>query len=243
MTTPPRRIARRRPRRAAAATATLITAGLFAAAPALAVAGHAGTASAREHASLDAVSCQRSWCMAVGSLVDTGRRTHSLAQVWNGKAWLTMTGPEDAVTDPSCGTRTLCMVVAAGNSNSGAVAESWNGRRWHTWFQNTSVCGGPPGQCGLSGIACGNGANCVGVGTETLDNEGDQVDAGAFWNGKAWQLTAAPGNGDPAADNAVACAGTFCMAVGFRTIKGVKQTLAELWNGSRWRIIATPVFR
>ncbi len=372
----------------AAAAGTLLAISLLGAPavlpPALAATTHASTPSAHPGATLDDVSCQQSFCMAVGSMIDAHGQTHALAQTWNGKiwrvlksppgrgltsvscssasfcmasggptgaerwngkTWLTMTGPKDAVTAPSCGTRTLCMVISAGNSHSGAVAESWNGRNWRTWFQDTSVCvGGPPGAvCGLADIACGNGANCVAVGTASFNTEGGKGAIGVFWNGKKWIGLAVPGNTETAAANAVACAGTFCMAVGgayadaqagdvatagawnstkqswrdvspnlgvictgfvtcswtrllacgsatncmaftfshgnlhwngtrwrsaptvsagrgsllatlactgadcvavgFRTVKGTKQPLAELWNGSAWKILATPVFR
>jgi hypothetical protein len=34
--------------------------------------------------------------------------------------------------------------------------------------------------------------------------------------------------------------GQICLAVGYRTIAGVRRTLAERWNGTAWKILATP---
>jgi hypothetical protein len=158
---------------------------------------------------LTSVSCSSpTFCVATGGPTTTER--------WDGLAWRAMTSPAHAVTTPSCGSRTLCMVINGANQNDiGGIAESWNGTKWRSWPQDTNACGGPPGlPCGLADVACGSATNCVAVGTITVSQEPVQDTAGAFWNGKKWIRTSPPGDGNPAAANAVSCAGSFCMAVG-----------------------------
>jgi hypothetical protein len=115
------------------------------------------------------------------------------------------------------------------------VVESWNGRRWHLWDQATNLCAGhPPGACGLSQVSCGNGKNCIAVGTATLDQEPLVVSSALFWNGTTWGGPPPPRNGNPAQMNAVGCAASFCLAAGgaFSELANGSLALAATWNAS-----------
>jgi hypothetical protein len=155
---------------------------------------------------------------------------------WNGRSWTKMSSPAHAATAPSCGSRTLCMVLnGTGEHGSGPVAESWNGRKWRSWLEDTSACGGPPGfECGMADVACGSATNCVVVGTITVSEEPVQETASDFWNGRKWLGTDAPADGDPAALNAVSCAGSFCMAVGgaYQETAGGSVAVADVFDAT-----------
>jgi hypothetical protein len=279
--------------------------------------------------SLGGVSCSSAqFCMASGGPTGT--------EVWNGGSWHTIASPPFGTFGASCGSRTLCMDTYRG------LVRSWNGTTWRLWKRATDFCSGnPPGACGFASVACGSAKDCVAVGTQTVDNAGDQRSIAVHWNGSRWTTAPPPaGDGNPEYLNAVSCAGGFCMAgggayqqvqngdvavagawhaktktwndvsptslgvictgystcvwtsdiscagpsncmafgpsgnqawngsawsaapsvsagpgsslstvscrgticlaVGYRTIGGAKHTLAELWNGSTWQIIATP---
>jgi len=168
------------------------------------------------------LSCSAPWfCMASGG--PTG------AETWNGRSWRTMKSPPGGVNGVSCGSRKTCMVIYQ------SVVQSWNGRRWRIWRQATNACGGPPGlPCGLAGVSCGSASNCVAVGTQTISQEPVQNTIGFFWNGTTWAGTGPPGDteGNPAAVNAVGCAGQFCMSAGgsYSEVAGGDVATAGTWN-------------
>jgi hypothetical protein len=60
------------------------------------------------------------------------------------------------------------------------------------------------------------------------------------WNGTTWQAAPTRSTGPGSALDAVSCGGPVCMTVGYRTVSGVRRTLAELWNGTTWTILPTP---
>lgn len=126
------------------------------------------------------------------------------------------------------------MVINAGRDGSGGIAGSWNGRTWRTWPHDTSECGGAPGPCGLAAVSCGSASDCVAVGTQTISQEPVQQTVAVAWNGTAWSRPSPPGDGNPAALNAVSCAGSFCMAVGgaFSEDAGGSVAVAGAWNAA-----------
>jgi hypothetical protein len=174
--------------------------------------------------SLTGVSCSAPWfCMAIGG--PTGMET------WNGGVWRRIKSPVGRAGGVSCGSRSLCMVIN-GRINGG-VAESWNGRQWRTWAQNTDACGGPPGfPCGLAGVSCGSASNCVAVGTQTVSQEPVQNTVAFAWDGIGWGGTSPPNDGNPAALNAISCAGKFCMTVGgaFSEVQSGGIAVAGTWD-------------
>jgi hypothetical protein len=155
---------------------------------------------------LTGLSCPSTrFCMATNGPTTT--------LTWNGKTWRKTANPAGAAGMVSCGSSTLCMVID--ERVNGGVAESWNGRTWRIWRDATDACGGPPGfPCGLASVACGSATNCLAVGTETISQEPMQIAIGFRWNGRQWDFSSPPSEGDPAASNAVSCTARFCMALG-----------------------------
>jgi hypothetical protein len=185
--------------------------------------------------SLAGVSCTATWfCLATGG--PTG------AQRWNGTTWREIPGPQDAVSAPSCGSRSLCMVLnGTARAGTHGVAESWNGTRWRTWWQDTNVCaqGAKNTPCALTGISCGSAADCVAVGSFSqylYINDPPSILPGGFtWNGKRWAPAALTGLGGWWADggssmDAVSCTGSFCLAAGGNNVTNTPVTAA--WNGA-----------
>jgi hypothetical protein len=278
-------------------------------------------------ASLTGISCTATWfCLVTGG--------PSGAMRWNGKTFRPIGGPRYPGTAPSCGSRTLCMLInATSNGKTHNVAESWNGHGWHTWWQQTNTCPEPLEPCGLVGVSCGSASDCVAVGqsngspaafewdgtrwaanSPTALNQLTGVsctstphgfclamghpccgippsdwiigaawhpatqswtsiyqanascpdgnncssvyamscasatscmvfasDSGdLYWNGTTWANEPSIGEGVGSLLGAVSCHGRDCLAVGYQSPDHVQRTLAELWNGTNWQVIATP---
>lgn len=189
--------------------------------------------------SLTGVTClPTGTCVAVGWYYygATGQE-QTLGLRWQGHAWLAQPTPshghDSQLDNVSCATALSCLAV-------GTPAEAWTGTRW-------SVIPGPPGGA-MSSVSCPAPGSCQAVGQPPAGNH----PAAARWNGRTWQAEQVP-TPRPAPQNltlaAVSCAtASFCMAVGDAS-RGAKampspsyreRTLAERWNGSRWRIIPAP---
>jgi hypothetical protein len=121
--------------------------------------------------------------------------------------------------------------IAAGGSDQGTLAERWNGTGWK--IQPTPS---PPGNQGLSGVACSGPVSCTAVGL-TSTNLGGMVLA-ERWNGNKWQIQPTPFipalSVMTSSPPAVACPSlTACTAVGGYEAPGpTSVTLTEQWNGS-----------
>jgi len=186
---------------------------------------------------LTGVACESPrTCVAVGWFYsgDTGPYL-SLAAGWNGGAWLAepipSRGHDTSLFGVSCASATACIAV-------GARDEVWNGARW-----TMIPIVGPGGS-----VSCVASGFCQAVGPPPF---GRHVVA-ASWDGRSWRTEPMPQPTPSAQDLAltgVSCiSARFCMAVG-DYIRGVgarpspgrrDRTLAEIWNGSRWRIVRTP---
>ncbi len=183
-------------------------------------------------------------CLATGTCVAVGWYYYGaagpglpLAVRWNGTSWLPVPAPGrgrgDLLDSVSCATASSCLAV-------GGLAEAWAGTRW-------SIVPGPPGGP-MSSVSCPAPGSCQAVG---LPPSGTRPVA-ARWDGRTWQAEPVP-RPAPVPQNltlaAISCATPrFCMAVGDAS-RGAKarpspsyrdSTLAERWNGSRWRILPTP---
>ena len=178
---------------------------------------------------LSSVSCLTgSFCVAAGG--PTG------AEQWNGHAWRTvnMGKPDGGLNGITCGSPKSCMLIFP--RLNGPEVQSWNGgTKWQVQTKTTNVCFGPAGApCGLASVSCGNATNCVAVGTTQYQFSSDQKPSSVVWNGKRWAFSQPPGVGDPAAMNAVSCAGRFCMAVGGGSADFLQGTIAiaATWNAA-----------
>ena len=187
--------------------------------------------------SLTSVSCTATWfCLAAGG--PTG------VEQWNGTSWREIPGPQGATTAPACGSRSWCVVVNGSIKHPAeSFAETWNGHRWRTWWEDTNVCSqNGPGlygyPCALTAVACGGPANCVTVGYSSaypgVEEPPTQVPAGYSWNGQHWALAALPNL--PFLITEVSCAGTFCLGVDGASVNG---TGAATWNAKTrtWTVL------
>ena len=114
--------------------------------------------------------------------------------------------PQGWLAAVSCAGRAACTAVGAGGD--GAIAQTWNGRRW--------VIHPVPGmahQGGLVGVSCWRPTGCVAIGA-------DGGTALAFrWDGRRWHRMALPRLADPYARlDSVSCrSARFCVATGTYT--------------------------
>jgi len=129
----------------------------------------------------------------------------------------------------SC-TGTICVAIGSGLSTLGNAVE-WNNatQSWQDISPHNGV------KVLANAISCAGPSSCM-----TSGNFGD---VNAWWNGSTWHKAPVANAGRGWRLSALSCSGSVCLEVGYRTVSGTRQTLAELWNGSTWKIIATPVFR
>jgi hypothetical protein len=145
----------------------------------------------------------------------------------------------------SCTSAVACAAVGARTDSSGeftgTLAERWDGSRWR--LQPTP---NPPGAHGsaLFGLSCTSSSACTATGN-SFNSSGTPV--GVFaerWNGTKWRIQPVPAPSSPGGFlSGVACTSpSVCIAVGARTDASGNPigTLAERWNGTRWRIQPTP---
>jgi hypothetical protein len=187
---------------------------------------------------LNGVMCTSpSACTAVGT-----SNAGTLAERWDGTAWRIQPTPNPSqgggfLSGVACTSASSCTAVGASNAftpNSRTLAERWNGTRWRIQpTPNPSQGGG-----GLNGVACTSASACTAVGTSNAGNLAER------WNGTRWTIQPTP---NPAGAqftflNTVACPSpSACTAAGaYVNSSGTFQTLAERWNGTRWRIQPTP---
>ncbi len=114
-----------------------------------------------------------------------------------------------------------------------ALGEYWSGAEWA--LKSVS---GPKGlkTIALTGVSCGSPSACSSVGSYT--NSSDvEVTLAEGWNGKEWAVQSTPNPSQAKASVlvGVACPTKACTAVGYSTTKlGVKEPLAEGWEGTKW---------
>ncbi len=127
----------------------------------------------------------------------------------------------------SCPSASRCLAVGSIFDAAGTFPSSliWNGRSWRALRT--------PGGRKLAAVSCATAIRCMAVGAQ----------AALAWNGTRWRtLKPAPKPGQAITLTGVSCrAASRCVAVGFwgsRFTAG--GTVAEVWNGTRWRLLSTP---
>jgi hypothetical protein len=111
-----------------------------------------------------------------------------------------------------------------------------------TWrLERTANMTGPNGA--LTGVSCAKASACTAVG-EAANTDGVEVTLAEVWNGTGWktQATPSPAGAQSSQLLGVSCTkASACTAVGSSFNRhGTEVTLAEVWNGSVWRIRTTP---
>lgn len=177
------------------------------------------------------ISCTRiSRCLAAGAFINRADELAVLAETWNGRRWHLVHSPGlGELTALSCLSARHCVAVGSTPDRVTPLALAWNGRTWHV-MPTASL---PLGQ--LRSVSCTSPSFCIATGFAA------QV---ARWDGHSWQPAAftVPAHSGLTL-NAVSCTSQKrCMAVGLisRGRIFVPRTLAAAWNGTSWRILATP---
>jgi hypothetical protein len=195
--------------------------------------------------------------MAVGLYQASGRGSvyFTLAEAWNGKAWTIVAIPSPQhrgggaeLNAISCVSSTDCMAVgesliftSTGNLIPSPLAEAWNGSKWT--ILPTPTLGTSGGS--LNGIACTSASSCMAVGNKGTSTYSNHFTLAEAWNGTTWKVvrTPPPPKGGTALLRVSCTSSASCMAVGYYGFNGGNNsqiTLSEHWNGTSWRILATP---
>jgi hypothetical protein len=178
-----------------------------------------------------------SFCMAVGSYVDSGGKEWALSATWNGASWTLQTVAKPAeskgsvLIDVSCSSGfsgTSCAGVGGYRNSSNvqvSFVERWNGVSWsHQASPN------PVGSTNtvFQNVSCVASAPCIGVGD--WNNGKTWQPMAQEWTGSAWALdtTPTPAGATFSLFGGVACRTGGCLASGWYTDSGGKnKTLGE----------------
>jgi len=149
------------------------------------------------YSDLGDISCRSAvFCMATGDYqVGNSSKSRTLAEEWNGKAWLIKATPNpedgangDGIPGVACSSPGACVAVGGygtpDNQRGLTLAEAWNGRTWAI-----RATPDPKGAAGgdLSSVSCSAASTCMAVGS----SGGTGLFAEA-WNGRAWTIKAVP---------------------------------------------------
>jgi hypothetical protein len=193
--------------------------------------------------SLNGVSCSSATaCTAVGTY-QTQEVFAPLVERWNGIAWRVQPSPRPAgrllspLAAVSCAATNACTAVGCHfDGNIGclaSLAEEWDGAAWR--IRST-----PPTVLSLNGVSCTSASTCMAVGIG--DNNGRRATLAERWNGSTWTVVPSPNpnGGQLVKLFGVSCPTTVCIAVGsYADRLGDVVTLAERWDGAKWRIHPT----
>jgi hypothetical protein len=233
---------------AAVSGAASAAAGPVAAAPHAAIRTAAAAHSSPTALTLNGISCASATnCLAVGQYLNQAGQSLNFAEAWNGHAWRIIPTPSpgtlDGLNDVACFAGGRCLAVGAylGSARRVAtLAAEWDGTRW------TVLHTASPGVLGndLAGVACARPGACMAVGNVTSPGA-PYLTLAEAWNGSAWRVLPTPRPGLASDLRAVSCPQVNdCIAVGGQVAAGAPgqqdQTLAEAWNGTRWRVLPTP---
>jgi hypothetical protein len=191
--------------------------------------------------SLTSIGCPAVDCVAVGSYANGAGIPVTLAEHWNGAAWVihTTPNPDGATTSRlqgvACATASACVGVGYfvdGLAAQHTLAEGWDGNNWSI-LQTPSIPGGT-----LQGVACSAPLACTAVGEFATGSAWAAL--AERWDGQAWTVQRIP---EPAGAvsstlSGVSCASTVaCIAVGdYVDGAGNQQPLVVSWDGLRWAL-------
>jgi len=190
-------------------------------------------------------------CLAVGNWTNAKGRSLPFAARWHDGRWKLL--PPRAIRGQrltnfqavSCPAATRCIAVGNTEDNARgeffhAFAEVWSRGKWHL-----STLRHPPSL--FLGVSCPAPNRCFASGYTFPSKTTFAHPLIETWNGRFWTTqhpveTRAPRRGDILPH--VSCVSrSHCETVGFSFRPGVKntdRTLAETWNGRRWKLLTTP---
>jgi sugar lactone lactonase YvrE len=195
---------------------------------------------------LSGVSCRPAYCLAVGSFVNGGEVTKTLAMTWNGEKWSIESTPEPSgaelnqLADVTCLSSTECIAVGTYFNSSGVQKTLILVRLDGSWgiVSSPSPSGALSSQ--LSAVSCTSSSACTAVGS--YKEPSGEVPLTMRWNGTSWLEESVETEGFGAVSleySGVSCASSsVCHAVGSITYGhgGVRRNLAFAWNGSKWSL-------
>lgn len=168
----------------------------------------------------------------------------TVTEHWNGSHWALVaspnTGQESALQGVAASSATTAWAVGHSVDNIGgpshALIEQWNGTSWNIAPNPTA-----PSESELLGVTISSPNNVWAVGDYTTSSGTSTLIE--QWDGTSWSVVPDPNPVSPASTlSAVAhVEGTNQIwAVGFYYAKHNRKTLIERWDGTSWRIIASP---
>ena len=188
-------------------------------------------------------------CTAVGQTTNSAGIFVALAERWNGTTWRVQPTPNpggaqgSAFGGVSCPTASFCMAIGSSGPATPhpmPLAERWNGTTW-----KTLPIPAPAGAQGvfIGPVSCTSTSACTTTGL-SMNSSGLATTLAERWNGTAWRIqpTPNPPGAQGAALPGIACTGpSACLAVGASNpFTPNAKTLAEQWDGTRWRIVPSP---
>ena len=173
-------------------------------------------------------------------------RLRTLIEHWNGTTWHVVRSPNAGKT----GSRLFGVAVVSAarawavgtesNSDGSTLAERWNGSSWsvvptRNRGHRSRSLQAVAAHSARRVFAVGSDASRTGIRTHILAER---------WRGSRWSVTPAPNPGRHynALQGVAVRSATRVWAVG-TTQPGIERssaTLAERWNGTRWRVVSTP---
>jgi hypothetical protein len=200
--------------------------------------------------SFGGVSCTSATaCTAVGRYRNSSNLYVTLAERWNGTAWLIQSTPNPSeapgsvLNGVSCSSSEACIAVGSYGLGSGgtykSLAERWDGKEW-----SIVATVNPPEDLDLSlaGVSCTSAEACTAVGYFVVGSSFKPL--AERWNGTVWaiQETPSPTEGTSISLSGVSCtAAEACVAVGkYVNSAGHVVTLAERRSGTEWAVQTTP---
>jgi hypothetical protein len=143
----------------------------------------------------------------------------------------------------SCLSATSCAAVGYSSVTTAGspLAETWNGT---TWTIQTTPAPAESTDDMFNGVSCAAATTCEAAGSYSGQKNAFAVILAEGWNGTSWALQSPvqPIGATANSFGAVSCVSAAdCEAVGSHSnTPGDTVTLAEGWNGSSWKIQATP---
>jgi hypothetical protein len=199
---------------------------------------------------LNSVSCvSASFCVAVGSYLNSTGTSRTLIESWNGSTWSIVASPDkftgDNVLDQvSCVSASFCVAVGSWAKGRATLVESWNGSTWSIVPSPDKYTGDNSTDEQLLGVSCVSPTFCVAVGFWDVGVGAYSV-LGESWDGSTWSIaTTAPAASGSELTSVSCSSASSCTAVGWQgeqySVGQPQKTLAESWDGSTWSIASSP---
>jgi hypothetical protein len=187
---------------------------------------------------------------AVGNYTDASNNVYTLIEQWNGTSWSVISSP-----NPTGGTNNELTAAAATsatdvwaagsyfdsttNTNEPLI-EHWDGTSWSIVSSPNS---GTPNNF-LNGITAISTSDAWVVGSSQIVNSSNTQPLLEHWNGSVWKIVTAPVPAQTVSNSFTAVAANTALNIWIvgnsMTSSQATDTLTEHWNGSTWKVVASP---